>query len=96
MSVHYEPFANTDAISAALDRYWNAALLELIPENPDEPRREEAVVATTQRDHLKDLYRSWAERMAAEPPMELDVLRDMFEEWHLPTVEPTVFHRAGS
>jgi len=46
-------------------------------------------VASTQSDHLKDLYRSWAERMAAEPPMELDVLRDMFEEWHLATVEPT-------
>jgi len=46
-------------------------------------------MASTQSDHLKDLYRSWAERMAVEPPMELDVLRDMFEEWHLPTIEPT-------
>ncbi len=34
MSIHYEPFRDDDAISAALDRYWNAAMLELIAESP--------------------------------------------------------------
>ena len=42
-------------------------------------------MASTQSDYLKDLYKSWAARMGAEPQMELDTLRDMFEDWHLPT-----------
>jgi monoterpene epsilon-lactone hydrolase len=46
-------------------------------------------MASTQSDYLKDLYRTWAARLAAEPPLELDGLRDMFEEWHLATTEPT-------
>jgi acetyl esterase/lipase len=46
-------------------------------------------MASTQSDYLKDLYSRWAVRMGAEPPMELDGLRDMLEAWHLATVEPT-------
>ncbi|MPY93572.1 MAG: alpha/beta hydrolase fold domain-containing protein [Acidimicrobiia bacterium] len=46
-------------------------------------------MASTQSAYLKDLYASWASRMAAQPEMDLDTLRDLFEEWHLPTVEPT-------
>lgn len=45
-------------------------------------------MASPQSEHLKALYSGWAKRMAAQPEMDLDTLRDMFEEWHLATVEP--------
>jgi acetyl esterase/lipase len=38
---------------------------------------------------LSTLYQSWVQRMAANPQMDIDTLRDLFEEWHLPTAEPT-------
>lgn len=37
---------------------------------------------------LSALYRSWVERLGAHPDMDLPTMRDMFEEWHLPTTEP--------
>lgn len=45
-------------------------------------------MASQQAEYLKTLYRGWADRMAANPEMDLDSLRDLFEEWHLPTAEP--------
>lgn len=45
-------------------------------------------MASTQAEALKTLYKSWADRMAANPEMDLPELRDLFEEWHLPTAEP--------
>lgn len=37
---------------------------------------------------LFDLYDSWSKRMAANPSMNIDDLRSMFDEWHKPTLEP--------
>lgn len=36
--------------------------------------------------YLRDLYASWLARMDG---MDLPTMRDLFEEWHLPTIEPT-------
>ena len=46
-------------------------------------------MASRESQHLKDLYGGWVERMAAQPEMDVATLRDMFEAWHLSTVEPT-------
>lgn len=45
-------------------------------------------MASAASTYLSDLYSDWSARMAAEPEMGLPALRDLFEEWHLPTVEP--------
>jgi monoterpene epsilon-lactone hydrolase len=45
-------------------------------------------MASNQSELIKQLYGSWVERMAARPDMDLETLRDMFEEWHLLTAEP--------
>lgn len=45
-------------------------------------------MASSESTYLADLYSDWSARMAADPEMELPALRDLFEEWHLPTVEP--------
>lgn len=45
-------------------------------------------MASTESAYLRELYQSWAERMAADPEMDLPTLRNLFEEWHQPTVEP--------
>lgn len=39
-------------------------------------------------DALRALYQDWSDRMAADPQMSLPMMRSLFEEWHLPTVEP--------
>lgn len=44
---------------------------------------------STESQYLADLYTDWSSRMAADPDMSLPVMRDMFEEWHLATAEPT-------
>lgn len=44
--------------------------------------------ASAESGALSDLYRSWVERMTANPAMDLPTMRDLFEEWHLPTAEP--------
>ena len=41
-----------------------------------------------QADFLVALYRSWSERMAANPGYTLPDLRSIFDEWHQPTLEP--------
>lgn len=46
-------------------------------------------MATQESMYLKDLYASWAGRMAADPEMALEALRDLFEAWHEATIEPT-------
>jgi epsilon-lactone hydrolase len=47
--------------------------------------------------YLRDLYQSWSERMTADPNMTIADLRDLFDEWHLPTLEPeNVTYRSGS
>ncbi|MGF1595707.1 MAG: alpha/beta hydrolase [Acidimicrobiales bacterium] len=45
-------------------------------------------MASTQAEALKTLYRSWVDRMAADPEMGLPEMRDLFEAWHQPTAEP--------
>ncbi|MDN5915682.1 MAG: alpha/beta hydrolase [Pseudonocardia sp.] len=40
-------------------------------------------------EFLAELYRSWNRRINANPEMDIDTQRDVFEEWHLPTREPT-------
>ena len=45
-------------------------------------------MASTQSDYLKDLYPT-GPAPGRRATLELDGLRDMFEEWHLATVEPT-------
>lgn len=40
-------------------------------------------------DCLRDLYRGWSERMAANPEMGLEDMRSMFDDWHQVTAEPT-------
>ncbi len=44
---------------------------------------------SSESEVLVSLYRGWVERLDAHPDMDLLTMRDMFEEWHLPTVEPT-------
>ncbi|MFE7418063.1 alpha/beta hydrolase [Rhodococcus sp. NPDC057529] len=39
--------------------------------------------------YLAELYSSWTERAAAHPDMSLAANREMLEEWHRATVEPT-------
>lgn len=46
-------------------------------------------MASAQADSLRAIYQSWSDRMAAHPDMDLATLRDIFEEWHLPSAEPT-------
>src|SRR4051794_3987440 len=38
---------------------------------------------------LADIYAEWLSRMTADPEMQLPAMRDLFEEWHLATGEPT-------
>lgn len=45
-------------------------------------------MASAESTYLTDLYADWSARMAADPEMGLPALRDLFEEWHLATVEP--------
>lgn len=45
--------------------------------------------ASPQAAAIVTLYRSWIDRMAAQPDMDLDTMRDLFEEWHVLTAEPT-------
>lgn len=44
---------------------------------------------STESQYLADIYADWLGRMTADPEMELPALRDLFEEWHLVTIEPT-------
>lgn len=37
---------------------------------------------------LDDLYAGWQERMLANPDYSMEDLRDIFEQWHRPTLEP--------
>jgi acetyl esterase/lipase len=39
-------------------------------------------------DYLRALYQSWSDRMAANPALTIADLRSLFDEWHLPTLEP--------
>lgn len=39
-------------------------------------------------DFLRDLYDSWSARMADNPEMTLEDMRDLFDEWEKPTKEP--------
>ncbi|MBY0366324.1 MAG: alpha/beta hydrolase, partial [Burkholderiaceae bacterium] len=43
---------------------------------------------TDQSDFLRTLYRSWSDRMAANPEMTIADLRSLFDEWHQSTLEP--------
>jgi acetyl esterase/lipase len=51
--------------------------------------RSDRPMASTESTYLRDLYADWSTRMAANPEMGLAGMRAIFEEWHLPTVEPT-------
>ncbi|MGH9000147.1 MAG: alpha/beta hydrolase [Acidimicrobiia bacterium] len=45
-------------------------------------------MASRESGYLRDLYKSWADRLAASPEADIATVRDIFEEWHLPTREP--------
>ncbi|MGQ0482213.1 MAG: alpha/beta hydrolase [Pseudonocardia sp.] len=46
-------------------------------------------MTSTESKYLADIYAEWLGRMTAEPEMQLPAMRDLFEEWHLVTGEPT-------
>ena len=46
-------------------------------------------MASTEALLLRDLYADWTARLAANPEMGMPEMRAIFEEWHLPTREPT-------
>lgn len=39
-------------------------------------------------DYLRALYQNWTDRMTANPEMDLEGLRALFDEWAKPTMEP--------
>ena len=45
-------------------------------------------MASPESEVLADLYRDWGKRMAADPEMQIDQFRAMFEEWAAITAEP--------
>ena len=45
-------------------------------------------MASPEANAIKDLYRDWVEAMAANPEMNLDEMRDLFEKWGDITGEP--------
>lgn len=46
-------------------------------------------MASTESQYIVDVYADWLSRMGADPEMSLPAMRDMFEEWHTVTGEPT-------
>jgi epsilon-lactone hydrolase len=40
-------------------------------------------------DETRDLYASFSRRLQLEPEMSIDGMRDLFEQWHLATAEPS-------
>ena len=40
-------------------------------------------------DDVRDLYASFTRRLELEPEMSIDGMRDLFEQWHLATAEPS-------
>ncbi len=46
-------------------------------------------MTSTESKYLADIYAEWLGRMTAEPEMQLPAMRDLFEQWHLVTGEPT-------
>src|SRR5882757_2186050 len=45
---------------------------------------------SNEADFLRALYKSWSERMSANPAMTITELRGLFDEWHQATGEPEV------
>jgi monoterpene epsilon-lactone hydrolase len=45
-------------------------------------------MSSSENDFLKNLYLTWSDRMAANPNMTLDDMRDLFDEWEKCTKEP--------
>lgn len=45
-------------------------------------------MASIESDNIRARYQSWSDRIAANPEMDMATLRNIFEEWHLPTREP--------
>ncbi|MBQ0724387.1 MAG: alpha/beta hydrolase [Cycloclasticus sp.] len=45
-------------------------------------------MASQESDYLRALYQNWTDRMTANPEMDLDGLRALFDEWGKPTMEP--------
>ncbi|MEO2132688.1 MAG: esterase [Microbacterium sp. 69-7] len=43
-------------------------------------------MTSTESLYLRDLYAEWFQRMA---DMDVPTVKDLFEEWHLPAIEPT-------
>jgi len=48
-------------------------------------------------DELRDLYASFTQRLAAEPALDIEGMRDLFERWHLGCAEPedVTYHEAA-
>jgi len=51
---------------------------------------------SSEADFLRALYKSWSDRMAANPALTIADLRSIFEEWHQATHEPEgVTYKSG-
>ena len=51
---------------------------------------------SSEADFLRTLYKSWSDRMAADPALTIADLRSLFEEWHQATREPEgVTYKSG-
>ena len=51
---------------------------------------------SSEADFLRALYKSWSDRMAANPALTIADLRSIFEEWHQATREPEgVSYKSG-
>jgi len=45
-------------------------------------------MVSQESDYLRALYQNWADRMAANPEMDIEAFRALFDEWAKPTMEP--------
>lgn len=45
-------------------------------------------MVSQESDYLRALYQNWADRMTANPEMDIEGLRALFDEWAKPTMEP--------
>ena len=45
-------------------------------------------MVSQESDYLRALYQNWSDRMAANPEMDIEAFRALFDEWAKPTMEP--------
>ncbi|MET8560837.1 alpha/beta hydrolase [Streptomyces flaveolus] len=55
----------------------------------EDPRKTAVIEVSAESEFLRALYQEWTERIIADPEMDLATLRDLFDNWQVPTREPT-------